>query len=209
MSQVNIVIYIKKSIYNKHRKNLRQSATHLEKCVELGKTLFLNFESAKGSIVILSRRMIQFAILILQKTAAYKHGSLTSAAVIRTFSHNREETLDSVVEVGAVFLAIAVLLTPLSVKTIHSRGALFKCFTFFKPCIHKLPDTIGLILIFLSCFGNCCRIIEAMFLEQPVACIAPVEDSRLALRETEECFETFVLLILLSLIFLRMSILSK
>ena len=37
MSQVNIVIYIKRSIYNKHRKNLRQPATRLEKCVELGK----------------------------------------------------------------------------------------------------------------------------------------------------------------------------
>ena len=37
LSQVKIVIYIKKSIYNKDKKNLRQAATGQEKCVELGK----------------------------------------------------------------------------------------------------------------------------------------------------------------------------
>lgn len=144
-------------------------------------------------------RMIDLALFLFQKTAADKHGCRSSAAVTGAFSHDREEALDCILEIGAVLLTIAIFLTPLPIDVIHRRGTLLECFTFFEPRIHKLPDAVRLILILLGCLRNCRRIIKSLLAEQLVPCIAPVEDGRLALRRSKESLETFILLMFLKM----------
>ena len=98
--------------------------------------------------------MILFTVLMFQESTAHKHGRRSAAAVTWTLPNDREETLDGIVEVGAVFLTVAVLIAPLTIQTVYRRGTLLEGFTFLKPCIHKLADAVRLRDTFVSSIGE-------------------------------------------------------
>lgn len=153
--------------------------------------------------LVLSRRMILFTVLMFQESTAHKHGSRTAAAVTWTLPHDRKETLDRIVEVGTVFLTVAVLIAPLTVQTIDRRCALLEGFSLLKPCIHKLTDTVRLCFVLLGSGRYSSRIFQTFGTETLVSLIASVKDSREVGFLSEKRLQALVLFMLLKVAFER------
>ena len=125
---------------------------------------------------------------MVEEAAAHQRRCLLrTLGIIRTLPHDREETLDRIVEIGTVFLAVAVLIAPFPVG-----------FTLLKPCIHKLTDAVRLRFVLLGSSCNSSRIFQTFGTETLVSLIAPVKDSREVGFLSEKRLQALVLFMLLS-----------